>query len=70
MSKKEQKSKISSRNKKNEKKKKKTEQELQEQFDVAGLDQVLLQDDLFGDGQLYHEQYDEHGVRIETQFFN
>ena len=49
---------------------KKTEQELQEQFDVAGLDQVLLQDDLFGDGQLYHEQYDEHGVRIETQFFN
>jgi hypothetical protein len=38
------------------------------------LDRIALENSLLlsgaGGGQLYHEQYDEHGVKIEHQWFS
>ena len=38
------------------------------------LDKIAIENSLLlsgsGGGQLYHEQYDEHGVKIEHQCFN
>ena len=41
--------------------------------DMTQLERIAIENSLLlsgsGGGQLYHEQYDEHGVKIEYQCF-